>query len=142
MKLVLDTSVFISAFYFGGNLEKIINRIIEGRDKLYIHKNTLDEIAKVMVNIDIFTDEYIIDRYIGIIEKLGKKVILDAEVTGHDDPFATDDFGVPIVKEIILASNADDVDYFITEDTEHLEEKDIRAISFENYLDRINYTAN
>jgi len=36
MKLVLDTNIFISAFYWGGNSEKIINRIIEGMDELFI----------------------------------------------------------------------------------------------------------
>ena len=36
MKLVLDTNIFISAFYWGGNPQRIMNRIIEGVDSLYV----------------------------------------------------------------------------------------------------------
>jgi len=32
MKLVLDTNVYISAFYWGGNSQKVIDRVIEGKD--------------------------------------------------------------------------------------------------------------
>ena len=51
MKLVLDTNIFISAFYWGGNSQKIINRIIEGIDELYISEEIINEISEVMASI-------------------------------------------------------------------------------------------
>jgi putative PIN family toxin of toxin-antitoxin system len=48
MKIVLDANIFISAFYWGGNPELIINRVIEGLDELYFSKEILDEVTDVM----------------------------------------------------------------------------------------------
>jgi hypothetical protein len=36
MKLVLDTNIFISSFFWGGNPRKIMERIIDGKDALYV----------------------------------------------------------------------------------------------------------
>jgi predicted nucleic acid-binding protein len=47
MRLVLDTNVFISAFYWGGNPQGIIHRIIEGIDELYISDEILYEVATI-----------------------------------------------------------------------------------------------
>jgi putative PIN family toxin of toxin-antitoxin system len=48
MKLVLDTNVFISAFFWGGNPRKIMTRIIEGKDYLFSSDAIIGEVAKVM----------------------------------------------------------------------------------------------
>ncbi len=49
MKVVFDTNIFISAFVIpGGQAEKAILRIIEGRDILLLSKRILDELLTVL----------------------------------------------------------------------------------------------
>ena len=80
--LVLDTNVYISAFYWGGNAQKIIDRISEGMDTLYISSTILNEVADVMARPKFKSTSEIIDRYIKAIEKIGKKVFPIGTITG------------------------------------------------------------
>jgi len=64
MKLVLDTNIFISAFYWGGNSQKIINRIITGLDELFVSEKILEEISEVMVRPKFKTEQDTIEKYI------------------------------------------------------------------------------
>ena len=82
MKLVLDTNIFISAFYWGGNPQRLINRIIEGLDELYISNEILSEIISVMNRPKFKTQPEIIDNYIKTIEKIGKKVFVSGKLKG------------------------------------------------------------
>jgi putative PIN family toxin of toxin-antitoxin system len=82
MKLVVDANIFISAFYWGGNPQKILDRIIEGADVLYISNEILDEIAGVMARPKFKSRPRIIDNYIRTIEKLGKKVFITGNIKG------------------------------------------------------------
>jgi putative PIN family toxin of toxin-antitoxin system len=82
MKLVLDPNIFISAFYWGGNPQKILSRIIEGIDELYISNEILDEIIAVMERPQFKTNDEIIDKYIKTIEKIGKKVFTEGKIKG------------------------------------------------------------
>jgi putative PIN family toxin of toxin-antitoxin system len=82
MKLVLDTNIFISAFYWGGNSQKIIDRIIERIDVLYISNEILDEISDVMRRPKFKSGPEIIDGYKKLIEKIGKKVFINGIING------------------------------------------------------------
>jgi putative PIN family toxin of toxin-antitoxin system len=82
MRLVLDTNIFISAFYWGGNSQRVINRIIEGIDELYSSNAILDEISNVMARPKFKSGTEIIDRYIRSIEKMGKKVCVKGTIKG------------------------------------------------------------
>jgi putative PIN family toxin of toxin-antitoxin system len=82
MKLVLDTNVFISAFYWGGNPQKLIDRITEGTDELYISDGILDEVASVMGRPKFKSAPEAIERYTRAIEKLGKKVHITGKLKG------------------------------------------------------------
>ena len=82
MKLVLDTNIFISAFYWGGIPQKIIDRIIKGNDELYISNEILTEVVNVMSRPSFKSGPETIDRYIKVIEKIGKKVFLTGEING------------------------------------------------------------
>ncbi|MDR0315559.1 MAG: putative toxin-antitoxin system toxin component, PIN family [Treponema sp.] len=82
MKLVLDTNIFISAFYWGGNPQKVIDGIIEGMDTLFISNEILDEVAAVMTGSKFKTGPEIIERYIRTIEKIGKKVFIAGKIKG------------------------------------------------------------
>ena len=82
MKLVLDTNIFISAFYWGGNPQKILDRIIEGIDELYISDQILNEISAVMSRPKFKSTTEIIERYVKTIEKFGKKVFISGKIKG------------------------------------------------------------
>jgi len=82
MKLVLDTNIFISAFYWGGNAQKIIDRIITGLDELYVSDKILEEIFEVMTRPKFKTDQETIDKYIKTIEKDCKKVFTEGRIKG------------------------------------------------------------
>jgi len=82
MKLVLDTNIFVSAFYWGGNPQKIIDRIVEGTDELYISNEILAEIAATMTRPKFKTRPEIIERYLRTIEKIGKKVFITGRIKG------------------------------------------------------------
>jgi putative PIN family toxin of toxin-antitoxin system len=80
VKLVVDTNVFISAFYWGGISQKVIDRIIKGIDELYISNEILDEIANVMARPKFKSGPETIDRYVKTIEKTGKKIFINGEI--------------------------------------------------------------
>ena len=82
MKLVLDTNIFISAFYWGGEPLKLINRIIEGLDELFISNEILNETASVMAGPKFKTRAEIAEKYIRTIEKIGKKVFITGAIKG------------------------------------------------------------
>ncbi|MCL1947787.1 MAG: putative toxin-antitoxin system toxin component, PIN family [Chitinivibrionia bacterium] len=82
MKLVLDTNIFVSAFYWGGNPQKIINRVIDGLDSLCISNEILNEIAVVMARPKFNTATEIIEEYVQAIEKLGRKVFVTGKIKG------------------------------------------------------------
>jgi predicted nucleic acid-binding protein len=48
MKIVLDANIFISSFFWGGNPRAVLERVISGRDELFISKEILNEINAVM----------------------------------------------------------------------------------------------
>ena len=82
MKLVLDTNIFISAFYWGGNSQKIIDRVIEGIDEMYFSKQIVNEISEVMNRPKFRTEKAKINGYIKTIEKSGKKVFVEGKIKG------------------------------------------------------------
>ena len=49
MKVVLDTNIFVSSFYWAENPRKIFDRITNGLDELYITDEILEEITSVMI---------------------------------------------------------------------------------------------
>jgi putative PIN family toxin of toxin-antitoxin system len=82
MKLVLDTNIYISAYYWGGNSQKIIGRIINGVDELFISNEILEEISEVMARPKFKTEQKTIDEYIETIEKNCKKVLTEGKIKG------------------------------------------------------------
>lgn len=48
VKVVVDTNVLISAALFGGNPEKILNLVEEGKIKILISEEILEEFRKVL----------------------------------------------------------------------------------------------
>jgi len=129
MKLVLDTNIFVSAFYWGGNPQKIIDRIVEGTDELYISNEILDEVAATMARPKFKTRPEIIERYVRTIEKIGKKVFITGKTKGICRDKDDDD-----KIECGILSGAD---YLITGDNDILVLGDYQQIKFitaEKYL--------
>jgi putative PIN family toxin of toxin-antitoxin system len=48
MRIILDSNIFISSFFWGGNPRKVMERIINGKDKLFICKEIIHEIELVL----------------------------------------------------------------------------------------------
>ena len=119
MRIVLDTNIFISSFFWGGNPRKIMERVIDGKDELFICKEILQEIASVMARPKFnVSNEYII-RFIHSIEDIANHIILSGIVQkvcrdSEDDK----------ILECALLANAD---YIITGDVDLLILKEFRG---------------
>jgi len=135
MKLVLDTNIFISAFYWGGNSEKIINRIIEGVDELFISDQIITEISNVMARPKFKTKPETIIGYIKTIEKSSKKIFVDGKIKDICRDKDDDD-----KLECAILANAD---FIITGDEDLLvlrDYKTVKIVTQKEYLDIIDDT--
>ena len=75
MKIVIDSNVFISSFFYGGNPRKVFDRVTNGLDDLYISDEILIEIASVMSRPKFDVTKQKIEEYIKIIEYFSLKII-------------------------------------------------------------------
>ena len=74
MKIVIDTNIFVSSFFWGGNPRKIFDRVMDGLDELYITDEILDEITEVMARNKFNLELEKIEEYAKIIENRSVKV--------------------------------------------------------------------
>jgi putative PIN family toxin of toxin-antitoxin system len=65
VRLVLDTNIFISAFFWGGNPRRIVERINSGTDTLYITDEILGEVAQVLARPKFNVDKHNINSIMG-----------------------------------------------------------------------------
>jgi putative PIN family toxin of toxin-antitoxin system len=129
MRLVIDTNIFISAFYWGGTPQKIIDRVIEGTDKLFISENILNEIAAVMARPKFKSSFEIIEKYIHSIKKFSRTISVTGNIKGVCRDKDDDD-----KIECALLSSAN---YLITGDIDLLtlgNYKNIKIITGKEYL--------
>jgi putative PIN family toxin of toxin-antitoxin system len=75
MKLVLDTNIFISSFFWGGNPRKLMTRIIDGEDTLFISNEILHEVFSVMARPKFNVSHRQITHFINSIEEISCRVI-------------------------------------------------------------------
>jgi putative PIN family toxin of toxin-antitoxin system len=75
MKIVIDSNVFVSSFFWGGYPREVFERVINGLDELYITDEILKEITSVMNSSKFVANSDEIEDYIKIIEKYSKKII-------------------------------------------------------------------
>jgi len=133
LKLVLDTNIYISAFYWGGNSQKVINRIIEGIDELFITDQIINEISDVMARPKFKTEKEIIVGYINTIKNSSKKINIEGKIKGICRDKNDDD-----KIECAVTSEAD---FLLTGDNDLLVIKNynnIRILTQKEYLDIIN----
>ena len=70
MKLVLDTNILISSFFWGGNPRKIMTRIIDGIDTLFVSSEILREVFFVMSRPKFNVSNHQIIHFIDSIEEI------------------------------------------------------------------------
>jgi putative PIN family toxin of toxin-antitoxin system len=131
MKVVLDSNIFISAFYWKGIPRKVFDRITNGLDELYITDEILNEIIAVMASKKFNSNINEIKEYTKIIESYAIKLY------SKDDPIEIsrdkDD------NKILQCAIDGDVDYIITGDNDLLvlnEYKGIKIIKPYDYLNK------
>lgn len=93
MKVVLDTNVFISVFFWGGNPRKVLERCIEGIDDLYSSREILAELYEVLCRPKFSLDRSRVDFFIKSIEEIAQ--VLPAKV----DFIITGDLDLLVLKE-------------------------------------------
>ena len=75
MKIVIDSNVFISSFFWKGNPRKVFDRVTSGIDELYISDEILKEIAAVMSYKKFNVEKQFISEYVKIIDYFAVKVV-------------------------------------------------------------------
>jgi putative PIN family toxin of toxin-antitoxin system len=130
MKIVIDSNVFISSFFWSGNPQKIFDRVINGLDELFITDEIIEEITSVMGSRKFNTNRSEIEDYIKIIEKYSKKTV-SKNVPESISRDKDDD-------KILQCGFNGNVDFIITGDKDLLvlkEYKAIKIITPKNYLE-------
>jgi putative PIN family toxin of toxin-antitoxin system len=130
MKIVLDANILISAFFWGGNPRKVLERVIAQKDTLFISKDILEEIENVMRRPKFHANKEDIDYFIYSLEEIGNKIIPKklAKFSSRDK---TDNTYI----ECGLTAN---VDYIISGDIHLLEIKkygNVKIVSAKEYLE-------
>jgi putative PIN family toxin of toxin-antitoxin system len=132
MKIVLDSNIFVSSFYWVGNPRKVFDRITNGFDELYVTDEILKEISTVMSSEKFNTNRQEIEEYIEIIESYSIKLFPQNKVEE-----VSRDKGDDKILQCGLEGN---VDFIITGDKDLLvlnEYKNIKIIKPKDYLEKI-----
>jgi putative PIN family toxin of toxin-antitoxin system len=74
MKLVFDTNIFISSFFWGGNPRKLMMRVIDGKDTLFVSNEILREVFSVMARPKFNVNHHQIIHFIDSIEEISCRV--------------------------------------------------------------------
>ena len=132
MKVVLDSNIFISSFFWGGYPREVFERVINGFDELYITDEIINEITSVMKHNKFTASSSEIEDYIKIIKKYSRKIasknIPESISRDKDDD------------KIIQCGLDGDVDFIITGDKDLLvlkEYKKLKIASPKEYLEII-----
>jgi putative PIN family toxin of toxin-antitoxin system len=132
MKVVIDINIFVSSFFWKGNPRKVLDRIIEGTDELFITNEILEQIAEVMSRKKFHIDKEGIEYYLKSIEEIAHKLTNTIKI--RDGSRDKDD-------NVILACGlTGNVDYIITGDDDLLVLKEysgIKIVTPKEYLEKI-----
>ncbi|MDR1256420.1 MAG: putative toxin-antitoxin system toxin component, PIN family [Spirochaetaceae bacterium] len=130
MKIVLDSNIFVSSFFWKGNPRRILDRITSGLDELYITDEILQEIAAVMSRKKFDTKTNDITDYIKIIESYSIKSFPKTKI--KDGSRDIDD------NKILECGFECNIDFIITGDDDLLVLKkynNIKIVKPKEYLD-------
>ena len=130
MKIVIDSNIFVSSFFWGGNPKEIFERVINGFDELFITDEIIKEITSVMSSKKFNVNNSEIEDYIKIIEKYSKIIISK----GIKKPASRDQDD----DKILQCGLDGNVDFIITGDKDLLvlkEYETIKIIKPKDYLE-------
>ena len=119
MKLVLDTNIFISSFFWG-NPRKIMIRIIDGKDTLFFSNEILREIFFVMTRPKFNMSHSQINLFVDSIEEVACHVTSLGVIQG----VCRDSDDDKILECAVLGN----VDFMISGDNDLLSLKEFRGI--------------
>ena len=132
MKLVLDTNIFISSFFWGGNPRKIMTRIIDGKDSLIISEEILQEVFFVISRPKFNINHHQVIHFINSIEEIAHHVTISGTVKGvcrdSDD------------NKILECATLGNADFIISGDSDLLslkEFQDIPIIKASEYIEKV-----
>jgi putative PIN family toxin of toxin-antitoxin system len=135
MKLVLDTNIFISSFFWGGNPRKIMVQIINGRDTLFVSDEILQEVFSVMSRPKFNVNRLQIIRFIESIEEIAHSVPTLGTIRG----VCCDSDDDKMLECAVLGN----VDFIISGDSNLLSLKEFHGISIteaSEYMNKIEKT--
>ena len=132
MKIVIDSNIFVSSFFWGGNPKEVFDRVLNGLDELFITDEIIQEIISVMSSNKFTVNNNEIDDYVKIIEKYSKKIVSEnvSVLISRDQ----DD------NKILQCAFDGNVDYIITGDKDLLvliEYESIKIMKPKEYLELI-----
>jgi putative PIN family toxin of toxin-antitoxin system len=132
MKIVLDSNIFVSSFFWRGNPRKIFDRVTNGLDELYITDDILNEVLTVMSRKKFDVKKNEIDDYINIIESYSIKIF--PKNTAEEISRDKDD------NKVLQCGSEGKVDFIVTGDNDLLvlkEYKNSKIVNAKEYLDNI-----
>ena len=132
MKIVIDTNIFVSSFFWGGYPREVFERVINGLDELFITDEIIIEIKSVMNSNKFSADRSKIEDYVRIIEKYSTKII-SKKISASISRDVDDD-------NILQCGLDGNVDFIITGDNDLLVLKDyenIRIMKPREYIEKL-----
>jgi len=132
MKIVIDSNIFVSSFFWGGHPREVFERVINGLDELFITDEIKKEIFSVMSSSKFAVKISEIEDYIKIIEKYS----INIELKDTPKSISRDKDDDKIL-QCALDGNAE---FIITGDNDLLvlkEYKTIKIIKPKNYLELV-----
>jgi putative PIN family toxin of toxin-antitoxin system len=130
MKRVLDTNIFISSFFWGGNPRKIMTRIIDGKDSLFVSDEILNELFFVMSRPKFKVEHHQIIRFMDAVKEIAYTVPYLGTIQG----ICRDSDDDKILECAVLGN----VDCIISGDSDLLSLEKFREISILTSSDSIN----
>ena len=130
MKIVIDSNIFVSSFFWKGNPRKVFDRVTNGIDELYITDEILEEIRNVMYRKKFDVEKHEIDDYIKIIDYFSQKIIHNGKIENISRDI--DD------NKILKCAIEGKVDFIITGDNDLLglkEYQTVKIVSSKEYLE-------
>jgi len=132
MKIVIDSNIFVSSFFWGGHPREVFERVINGLDELFINDEIKKEIFSVMSSSKFAVKISEIEDYIKIIEKYSINIELK-DIPKSISRDKDDD-------KILQCALDGNVDFIVTGDNDLLVLKEYKTIKItkpKNYLELV-----
>ena len=130
MKVVLDSNIFVSSFFWRGNPRKVFDRVTNGQDELFTTEEILEEITTVLSRKKFDLSKKEVEDYVNIIESYSIKILCEEEAENISRD--KDD------NKILQCGKNGNVDFIITGDADLLileKYKNIKIVKPKEYLD-------